>query len=73
MSEQDEAQECELITILCLLLTSKHINKNHIGFRSDTNLANLKNTKGPEAEKLKKNFKNYLKKKIWALYNVTWK
>ena len=73
MSEQDEAQECELITILCLLLTSKHINKNHIGFRSDTNLANLKNAKGPKGEKLKKNFKNYLKKKIWALYNVTWK
>ena len=54
----------ELIGIFMLSLLSKHINKNHIGLYRDDGLVILKNTSSPEAEKLKKKFKNYLKKKI---------
>ena len=46
-----------------LSLLSKHINKNHIGLYSDDDLAILKNTNGPEAEKLKKNFQELFKEK----------
>ena len=46
-----------------LLLLSKHINKNHIGLYRDGGLAILKNTSGPEAEKLKKKFQKLFKEK----------
>ena len=64
MDAYDGAEVCELIGIFMLSLLSKHINKNHIGLYRDDGLAILKNTSGPEAEKLKKKFQNYLKKKI---------
>ena len=50
------AELCELIGIFMLSLLSKHINKNHIGLYRDDGLAILKNTSGPEAEKLKNKF-----------------
>ena len=46
-----------------LLLLSKQINKNHIGLYRDGGLAILKNTSGPEAEKLKKKFQKLFKEK----------
>ena len=46
-----------------LLLLSKHINKNHIGLYRDGGLAILKNTSGPEAEKLKKKFQKLFEEK----------
>ena len=64
MGAYDGAEVCELSGIFMLSIFSKHISKNHIGLYRDEVLAILKNTSGPEAEKLKKSFKNYLKKKI---------
>ena len=64
MGAYDGAEVCDLIGIFMLSILSKHISKNHIGLYRDDGLAILKNTSGPEAEKLKKSFKNYLKKKI---------
>ena len=64
MGAYNWAEVCELIGIFRLSLFSKYINKNHIGLYRDDGLAILKNTSGPEAEKLKKKFQNYLKKKI---------
>ena len=58
------AEVCELIDIAILSLLSKHINKYHIGLYRDDGFAILKNNSGPEAEKLRKSSKNYLKKKI---------
>ena len=46
-----------------LLLLSKYTNKNHIGLYRDGGLAILKNTSGPEAEKLKKKFQKLFKEK----------
>ena len=48
----DGAEVCELIGIFMLSLFSKHI-KNHIGLSRDDGLA-IKNSSGPEAEKLEK-------------------
>ena len=59
----DGAEVCELIGIFMLSLLSKHINKNHIGLYRDDGLAILKNTSGPEAEKLKKKFQKLFKEK----------
>ena len=64
MDAYDGAEVCELIGIFMLSLLSKHINKNHIGLYRDDGLAILKNTSGPEAEKLKKKFQKLFKKKI---------
>ena len=52
MGAYDEAEVCELIGIFMLSLLSKHINENHIILYRDDGLAILKNTRGPEAEKL---------------------
>ena len=46
-----------------LSLLSKHINKNHTGLYRNDMLAILKNTSGPEAEKLKKKFQKLFKEK----------
>ena len=46
-----------------LPLLSKHINKNHLGLYRDNDLAILKNTSGPAAEKLKKKFQKLYKEK----------
>ena len=46
-----------------LSLLSKHINKNHIGLYRNDILTILKNTNGPEAEKLKKKFQKLFKEK----------
>ena len=46
-----------------LSLLSKDINKNHIGLYRDDALAILKNSSGPEAEKLKKKFEKLFKEK----------
>ena len=62
MVAYDGAEVCELIGIFMLSLLSKHISKNHIGLYKDDALAILKNTSGPQAEKLKKKFK--VKEKI---------
>ena len=59
----DGAEVCELIGIFMLSLLSKHINKNHIGLYRDDGLAILKNTSGPEAEKLKKKLQKLFKEK----------
>ena len=61
MDAYDGAEVCELIGIFMLSLLSKHINKNHIGLYRDDGLAILKNTSGPEAEKLKKKFQKLFK------------
>ena len=63
MGAYDGADVCELIDIFMLSLLSKHINKNHIGLYRDDGLAILKNTSGPEAEKLKKKFQKLFKEK----------
>ena len=44
-----------------LLLLSKHINKNSIGLYRDDGLPILKNTSGPDAEKLKKKLQKLFK------------
>ena len=59
----DGAEVCELIGIFMLSLLSKHINKNHIGLYRDDGFAILKNTSGPEAEKLKKKLQKLFKEK----------
>ena len=46
-----------------LSLLSKHIDKKHIGQYRDDCLAILKNTSGPETEKLKKDFQKWFKEK----------
>ena len=46
-----------------LSVLSKHINQNHIGLYRDDGLAILKNTSGPEAKKLKKQFQKLFKEK----------
>ena len=46
-----------------MLLLSKHINKNHVGLYWNDNLAILRNTGRPEAEKLKKKFQKLVKEK----------
>ena len=63
MGAYDGADVCELIDIFMLSLLSKHINKNHIWLYSDDGLAILKNTSGPEAEKLKKKLQKLFKEK----------
>ena len=52
MRGYDGAEVWELIGIFMLSLLSKHINENHIILYRDDGLAILKNTRGPEAEKL---------------------
>ena len=61
MGAYDGAEVWALSGIFMLSLLSKRINKNHIGLYRDDHLSILKNTSGPEANKLKK---SYLKKKI---------
>ena len=63
MDECDGAEACELIGIFKLPLLSKPINKNHIGLYRDVGLAILKNTSGPEAEKLRKKLQKLFKEK----------
>ena len=63
MGAYDGPEVCELIGIFMLSLLSKHINKNHIGLYRDDGLAILKNTSGPEAEKLKKKLQKLFKEK----------
>ena len=63
MGAYDRAEVRELISIFMLSLLSKHINKNHIWLYRDDGLAILKNTSGPEAEKLKKMFQKLFKEK----------
>ena len=59
----DGAEVCELIGVFMLLLLSKHINKSSIGLYRDDDLAILKNTSRPEAEKLKKKLQKLFKEK----------
>ena len=54
MGAFDGTEVFELIGMFMLSLLSKHINKNHIGLYRDDGLVILKNTSGPEAEKLNK-------------------
>ena len=54
MGAYDGTEVFELIGMFMLSLLCKHINKNHIGLYRDDGLAILKNTSGPEAEKLNK-------------------
>ena len=57
MGAYDEAKVCKLTGISMLSLLSKHINnKNHIELYRGDDLAILKNTSGPEVEKLNKKF-----------------
>ena len=63
MGAYDRAEVCELIGIFMLSLISKHTNKNHIGLYKDDGLAILKNTSGPEVDKLKKKFQKLFKEK----------
>ena len=63
MRAYDGAKVFELIGIFMLSLLSKHSNSNHIELYRDDSLAILKNTSGPEAEKLKKKFQKLFKEK----------
>ena len=63
MRAYDGAKVFELTGIFMLSLLSKHINSNHIELYRDDSLAILKNTSGPEAEKLKKKFQKLFKEK----------
>ena len=63
MGAYDGTKLCELTGTFMLTLLSKHINKNHIGLYRDDGLAILKNTSGPEAEKLKKKLQKLFKEK----------
>ena len=63
MGAYDGAEVCELIGIFMLPLLNKHINKNHIGLYRNDGLATLKNTSGPDAEKLKKKNQKLFKEK----------
>ena len=63
MDAYDGAEVCELIGIFMLSLLSEHITSNHTGLYRDGGLAILKNTSGPEAEKLKKKFQKLFKEK----------
>ena len=67
MGAYNGAEVCELIGIFMLSLLSKHTNKNHIGLHRDDGLPILKNTSGPEAEKLKKKFQKLFKEKYLDL------
>ena len=64
MSTYIGAEVFELIGIFMLLLPNKHVNKNNIGLYRDDDLAILKNTSNPEAEKLKKKFQKLFKEKV---------
>ena len=57
----DWVEICESVGIFMLSLLSKHINKNHTSLYRDDGLAILKNTRSPEAEKLKKKFQKLFK------------
>ena len=63
MGAYDGAEVCELIGIFMLSQLSNHINKEQIGLYRDDGLAIVKNTSGPEAEKLKKKFQKIFKEK----------
>ena len=63
MGAYDGTEVFELIGMFMLSLLCKHINKNHIGLYRDDGLAILKNTSGPEAEKLKKKLQKLFKEK----------
>ena len=63
MRAYDGAKVFELTGIFMLSLLSKHINSNHIELYRDDSLAILKNTSGPEAEKLKKKLQKLFKEK----------
>ena len=63
MGAYDGAEVCELIGIFMVSLLRKHINKNHIGLYRDDGLVILKNTSGPETEKLKKKLQKLFKEK----------
>ena len=63
MRAYDGAKVLELIGIFMLSLLSKHSSSNHIELYRDDSLAILKNTSGPEAEKLKKKFQKLFKEK----------
>ena len=67
MGAYDGPEVCELIGIFMVSLLSKHINKNHIGLYRDDGLVILRNTSGPETEKLKKKLQKLFKEKNLAI------
>ena len=70
MGAYDGTEVFELIGMFMLSLLCKHINKNHIGLYRDDGLAILKNTSGPEAEKLKKKLQELFKKGSRHYYSM---
>ena len=62
MGAYDGAEVCELVgTYMIFLISQKH-NKKYSGLYRDDGLPVVKNKSGPETEKIKKAYKNYLKK-----------
>ena len=62
MNAYDGTEVCELVGTFLLYKLSKKYNKNNTDLHRDDGLAISKNTSGPKSEKLKRIFKNCLRK-----------
>ena len=62
MGAYDGAEVCELVGTFLLCELSLKYNKNNIGLYRDDGLAIFKNISCPKSEKVKKIFKNCLRK-----------
>ena len=56
MGSYNGAEVCEFIGIFMLSLIGNKYNPNNIGLYRDDKLGVLKNTSGPQSEKIKKTF-----------------
>ena len=56
------AEVCELVSTYMIFLISQKYNKKYSGLYRDDGLPVVKNKSEPETEKIKKAYKNYLKK-----------
>ena len=63
MGSYDGAEVCELIGIFMLSLIGNKYNPDDIGLYRDDGLAVIKNTSGPQSEKIKKTFLKMFKNK----------
>ena len=63
MGPYEGAEVCELIGIFMLSLAGNKYNPNNIGLYRYDGLAVFKNTRGPQSEKIKKNFEKVFKNK----------
>ena len=56
------AEVCELVGTFMIFFMSQKYNKKYSGLYHDDGLPVVKNKSGPETEKVKKTYKNFLKK-----------